>query len=150
MPSPIETILCPVDFSASSEEAARYAVMLAEAVGAAKLYFLHAHQRIVYPAPVIGGSYIDPDTLTAIEDHLRRQLTGLVGRHSAHKVEVEGELREGPPHPTIVDYAKEIGADMIVMSTHGRTGIGHLLLGSVAEKVVRTSPIPVCTVRVSE
>ncbi len=148
MPNPVTTILCPVDFSAASEEAARYAVTLAGALGAKKITFLHVYQRVTYPVPVMGGSFIDPETEEAIKEHLRRQVEGLATRHGGHAVSVVAELIEGFPHPTIVERAKELDVDLIVMSTHGRTGLGHFLLGSVAEKIIRTSPIPVCTVRV--
>ncbi|MCB9598013.1 MAG: universal stress protein [Sandaracinaceae bacterium] len=150
MTQPVTSILCPVDFSSTSEEAARYAVSLAQSVGASRITFLHVFQPPIYPLPEAAGTFLDAEAQRAIKDHFRRELEGLAMRHSGHGVEVEPKLVEGFPHPTIVDTALELGADLIVLATHGRTGLGHLLLGSVAEKVVRTSPIPVCTVRVKE
>lgn len=64
-----------------------------------------------------------------------------------HSVTVERVVREGVPHEGILKYADEAGVDLIVMGTHGRTGLDHYLIGSVAEKVVRRSPVPVLTVR---
>lgn len=146
----VSTILCPVDFSATSEEAARYAVGLAEAVGAGRIVFLHVFQPPIYPLPEAVGALLDAEAQKAIRDHFRRELEGLAGRHSGHGIEVEAKLVEGFPHPVIVETAEDVGADLIVLATHGRSGLSHLLLGSVAEKVVRTSTIPVCTVRVKE
>lgn len=146
----VRTILCPVDFSATSEEAARYAVGLAGAVGAERIVFLHVFQPPIYPLPEAAGALLDARAQKAIKDHFRRELDGLAGRHSGHGIAVEAKLVEGFPHPAIVDTAADLEADMIVLATHGRTGLSHFLLGSVAEKVVRTSPIPVCTVRVKD
>ncbi len=150
MTQPVRSIVCPVDFSATSEEAARYAVGLAEALGAERITFLHVFQPPIYPLPEAAGSFLDAQAEKAIKEHFRRELEGLASRHSAHGFEVEAKLIEGFPHPAIVDTAVELGADLIVLATHGRSGLSHLLLGSVAEKVVRTSPIPDCTVRVKE
>ncbi|WP_343123189.1 universal stress protein [Halostagnicola sp. A56] len=65
-------------------------------------------------------------------------------------VDVTSEVREGVPQETILEYADEIGADMIVLGTVGRTGLDHVLLGSVAEEIVRNSSVPVVTVQPSE
>ena len=150
MTTPVNTILCPVDFSAASEEAARYAVQLAGSLGASRLAFLHVFQRPIGPAIEVASTFIDAQAEVAIKEHLRRELEGLAKRHSAHGVEVEASLLEGIPYATIVEQAEAIEADLLVMATHGRTGLSHLLLGSVAEKVVRTSTVPVCTVRVKD
>jgi len=147
--SKLRTIVCPVDFSAASEDAARYAVDLAEKIGADKLDFIHVFQRPVHAIPEL-GYYVEASAAEQIKESLRRQLDTLARRYSAHAVEVETHLLEGVPFSGIVEHADASGADMIVMATHGRTGFTRFLLGSVAEKVVRTSSIPVCTVRVGE
>jgi len=145
----IRTIVCPVDFSPASDEAARYAVALAAKVGASRVDLVHVFQRPVYVVPEM-GYYVDANVEGPVKENLRRQLQTLALRHSAQGVELVTELLEGVPYQAVVDHAEAIGADMIVMATHGRTGLTHFLLGSVAEKVVRSSPIPVCTVRVKE
>ncbi|MBX3269410.1 MAG: universal stress protein [Sandaracinaceae bacterium] len=150
MTKPVRSILCPVDFSAASEEAARYAVSLAQALGAERITFLHVFQPPIYPVGEASHTLLDETAHAALKDHFRREVEGLAKRHGGHGIEADAKLVEGYPHPVIVDTAREIGADMIVLATHGRTGLGHFLLGSVAEKVVRTSPIPVCSVRVEE
>jgi len=148
MSKPVRTILCPVDFSATSEEAARYTIGLAEQLGATRVVFLHVFQRPVYPVSEVAGTFVDATAEEAIKESLRRQLEGLAKRYSQHDIDVDADLLEGFPYPTINDAAMDEDADLIVMATHGRTGLGHFLLGSVAEKIVRTSEIPVCTVRV--
>jgi len=150
MSQPVRMILCPVDFSSASEEAARYAVGLAERIGAKRVVFLHVFQRPVYPVSEVAGTFVDATAEEAIKESLRRQLVGLAKRHSQHGIDCDARLLEGFPYPTINDAADEEGADLIVMATHGRSGLGHFLLGSVAEKIIRTSAIPVCTVRVRD
>ena len=147
MKEKVRTIVCPVDFSSSSEEAARYAIGLAAQLGAARLDYVHVFQWPVYAVPEM-GYYVDAGVEGSIKENLRRQLQTLGRRHSAHGVEIVTDLLEGTPHQAVVDHAESIRTNLIIIGTHGRTGLTHLLLGSVAEKVVRTSPIPVCTVRV--
>ena len=142
-----DTILCPVDFSGASEEAARYGVSLADSLGATKVVFIHVYQRPIYPLPD-GTLFMDGTSEAAVKTQLRRQLEGLASRYSAHAFEAVPELHEGVPHRVITEHAADLGAALIVMATHGRTGLGHMLLGSVAEKVVRLSTVPVCTVPV--
>jgi nucleotide-binding universal stress UspA family protein len=74
-------------------------------------------------------------------------LNALVARHSTPSLRLDGHLRLGPADDELLAVAAELGATMIVVGTHGRTGAAHLLLGSVAERVVRKSPLPVLTVR---
>ena len=81
---------------------------------------------------------------------MARQLEDLAKRYGSHGVDLSTRLVDGIPYAAIVEHAQEIGADLIVMGTHGRTGIAHFLLGSTAERVVRASRIPVCTVRLPE
>lgn len=142
MPAPKE-ILVPVDYSDHSARAVRFGRDLATAFGA-RLHFVHVcpNPGIVapplVPAPVITGQ-VREASQRGFDDFLataRRDLG----------VQVEGTLREGVPHTEILSLAEEIGADLIVLGTHGRTGLGHLLLGSVAERVVRHASVPVITV----
>ncbi|MCC6877863.1 MAG: universal stress protein [Sandaracinaceae bacterium] len=139
-----ELILCPVDFSEPSEEASRFAVSLADRMGA-KVELVHVHQVPYYGLPETAAEVMMADT--AARTYAQRQLEALAARYSAHGVEVTPKILEGVPYDAIVQEAQRAGADLIVIGTHGRTGLRHLLLGSVAEKVVRTSSVPVCTVR---
>lgn len=139
----LKEILVPVDYSDHSAQAVRFGRDLATAFGA-KLHFVHVCPTAgmvappMVPVPVVTGQ-VREASQRGFDDFLdgaRRDLG----------VDVAGTLREGVPHSEILSVAREIGADLIVLGTHGRTGLGHLLLGSVAERVVRNSPVPVITV----
>ena len=158
-------VLVPTDFSAPAEQALRYALAEA-AVHHAKVTLLHVmpphtgtEVYFVAGAPRAGvgfepalegrlGASIPPRPTVVLQDHNEEALTHLRdlmrnGFHGAWEVEVA----TGPPAETIVRVAHERGADLIVMGTHGRTGLQHVLHGSVAAKVVRLAPCPVLTVR---
>lgn len=132
-------ILHPSDFSEASQAACDKAVDLARQCGA-KLTVLHAYAE---PLMAEGFAYV-PDLRPELEDAL--SLVANVGPTPA----VERVLRVGIPAETIVEYARRHNCDLIVMGTHGRTGLSHLLMGSVAEKVVRLAPCPVMVVRQQE
>ena len=138
----ITTILVPTDFSYTSDAALGYARMLAARFGAS-LHLLH-----VVDEP---GSW--SEVYAAIPD-IRDRLSADAGRRlEALAACMPTELKAtsavicGAPVPTIVRVAQSKGIDLIVMGTHGRRGMGHVLLGSVAERVVRLAPCPVLTVR---
>ena len=137
---PIHTILHPTDFSKQSEFAFQLACSLARDYGA-QLYVVH----VVTPPVVVYGEGVLPVEPEAYQAELREKLNRL---HAVEpEVRVLHRLVEGQPVDEILRLAKEIGCDLIVMGTHGRTGFGRMLMGSVAEKVVRTAPCPVVTVR---
>ncbi len=141
----IRSILCPVDFSPTSEDALRYAVSLASQLDAGEVHLLHVHQT---PAVVLpDGSTVVATGLPDIRQHASRELESLAKRYSAHGTAVVPHLAEGLPYRVIAEEAEALGVDLVVIGTHGRTGVKHALLGSVAERVIRISPVPVCTVR---
>ena len=141
----IRRIVCPVDFSEGAGSAIEYALDLAKDVGA-EVRFVHVYQIPVYALPdgaVIGG----PELAARLGVQLQTELEGLAKKYAERGVKIATHLIEGVPHVEIVRIAKELPADLIVMGTHGRGGISHLLLGSVAERGVRTSECPGLTVR---
>ncbi len=137
---PIHTILHPTDFSKESEFAFQLACSLARDYGA-DLYVLH----VVTPAVVIYGEGVLPVAPENYTEELREKLNRLHAPDDS--VHVLHRLVEGQPVDEILHLAKEIGCDLIIMGTHGRSGLGRMLMGSVAEKMVRTAPCPVVTVR---
>ncbi len=149
----IRRILCPVDFSEGSEQALRYAVELAKAVGAS-VTVLHAYETPMQWVPAgIAYDAGEPGALFDLEHQkqaLRDKLEETRANAGASGVELHATLVEGPAAQTITDQAGELQADMLVMSTHGRRGLDHLLLGSVAERVVRLAKCPVLTLRMQE
>jgi nucleotide-binding universal stress UspA family protein len=134
---PVKTILHPTDFSEPSEAAFRLACALARDHNS-RLVVLH-----VVPPPESHGEVIARRQGGGYHEDLWRLLEGL--RPVYASVTVERRLEDGAPAETIVNVAREEGADLIVLGTQGRTGLGRLLLGSVAEHVVRRAPCPVLT-----
>jgi nucleotide-binding universal stress UspA family protein len=143
----VRRILAPTDFSDASHRAVRYAAELAEKFGA-ELVLLHVVQDIalVLPDAVMPTPMPTPD-LTQLMDSARSGLTNLIGHLGLGRLNPKIEVRAGSPAAEIDAAAKDLGADLICVSTHGRTGLAHLLLGSVAEKIVRHAPCPVLVVR---
>lgn len=137
---PIRTILHPTDFSDCSEYAFRMACSLCRHYGA-RLVVVHvAPQDIVY-AGLIGGTIPGAPHLEACEEQLRESFAKEV------ETPVEVHVKEGDPASTILELADEVHADLIVMGTTGRTGLARILLGSVAEEVLRHARCPVLTVK---
>ena len=142
----IRRIVCPVDFSEYSEYALHYAVDLAKTFGA-ELKLLHVVELPFLPSYSLAGV---PDLslpVEQVEENAKERMNELLAECRKTYAKVEAELRTGAPFLEIVNYAKEAEADLIVVGTHGRTGLSHMLIGSVAEKVVRKAPCPVLSVK---
>jgi universal stress protein A len=141
----IKRILVPVDFSEPSLAALRYAVDLAR-MSKARLEIVHVVEAVTY-APII-GSAVDLDRFREEQERAaQRRLAQLAADLRRRRVRCRTELKIGAASSAIVDLAKRSSADLIVMATEGRHGVGRLLLGSVAERVVRSASCPVLTVR---
>lgn len=144
----IKRILVPVDFSDPCLQAVDYAAELGRRQNS-ELVLLHVVEPVYYPT--VGEMYgvgLDlGDVYGEIERAARVQLDRLATRLKTRRVGVRTQLSLGTAHRVIVESAKKLKADLIVMSTHGRTGLSHILIGSVAERVVRTATCPVLTVR---
>jgi len=140
----IKKILVPTDFSACSDHAAEEAIDLAAKLGA-QVTLLHAYGLPVYISPEGGQFLPNPQTLIEVGDSVRQELARLKDRVDKGGVVVDLVTEQSPAADAIVRVAEEGHYDLIVMGTHGRTGFKHLLVGSVAERVVRTSPTPVLT-----
>jgi nucleotide-binding universal stress UspA family protein len=142
----IRRILAPTDFSETSQTAVRYALDLAQKTNA-RVTLLHAYTLPVYPAGVDGAAFIP--SFTALAEPVRMaeaEIGELVARLGPTKVVLDSRTVAGPPADAIIQMARDEAFDLIVMGTHGRTGLRHLLLGSVAERVVRTATTPVLTI----
>jgi len=142
----IRRVLFPTDFSEASEAAWPYAMTLAEQFGA-EMIFLHVVPEGMGEVHFVAGFPCGhrPANMAAWgHDRLRKDL---MDKASGSGVPVTPRVREGLASWEIVKEAREAVADLIVMGTHGRTGLTHLVRGSVAETVVREAPCPVITVR---
>lgn len=135
----IQRILCPVDFSSASSKALDVAIEYANAFGA-EIHAIHVYQLSAYASP---ASELARD----LERQVRAELDAFVATFASRGVPIKTGLRLGIPYVEIVDAARDAGAQLIVMGTTGKTGLQHLLLGSVAERVVRMSDVPVLSVR---
>jgi nucleotide-binding universal stress UspA family protein len=141
----LKKILVPTDFSECSEAAVRYGRALAAAFGAS-LHLLHVVQD-PYTQPWAAEAFPAPlgDLLEQWQTQARARLAELVPEPERAATMVAVQV--GSPFFEVVRYAEEQGIDLIVIGTHGRGPLGHVLLGSVAERVVRKAPCPVLTVR---
>ncbi|MFQ5863319.1 MAG: universal stress protein [Candidatus Brocadiales bacterium] len=139
----IKVILCPIDYSKGSLAALDYAVHFALRE-AAKLCLVHVID-VRYLEGYTPSEVANPDSETI--NRMKEELGKRVPEEVRKKVGVETIVTVGIPVVEIINAAKEKGADVIIMGTHGRTGIAHVIMGSVAENVVRRSPCPVLTVR---
>ncbi len=145
--SPLKRILVPIDFSAASKNALNYALPFAKTFGA-ELILVHVVEPTVYPADFsfghVGFPNIEEELLKQSEVELSR-LAQQAGKH----VPTRSYVRTGKAFLEITRVAEEEGADLIIIATHGYTGVEHILFGSTTEKVVRKSPCAVLTVRTS-
>lgn len=140
-----DTILVPTDGSSAVVEAVERAVDLAER------YDATVHALYVVDSSAYGT--LDTSTsvvVDALEDEGETAVNYVADEAEAAGVPVETAVVTGTPHRTIMDYVDDHDVDMVVMGTHGRRGFDRFLLGSVTEKVVRTAPVPVLTVRVPD
>lgn len=153
----IHTILIPVDFSEADKRACKYGVGIAEGLEKARQAGALPGDPIVvevfhcYEIPAVkgpdGSVLVDSDTETEIMEDAKKRLSAFIGSYADREVTLRTEARQGPPAETILERAKEIGANLIVMGTHGRKGLARFFLGSVAEQVLRSSTVPVLTLR---
>lgn len=141
-----QKILWPTDFSECSQHALAVACEIAARYGA-ELHLLNVLQDLDAIAPEGGGGFaLFEDWLPKLRELAEQKLAELPGPAGAG-LKVVRATRPGAPINEVLKYADEIKADLIVIGTHGRTGLLHLLMGSVAENIVRYSPHSVLTVR---
>ena len=143
---PIRRILFPTDFSEYAEHAWSYALTFAQEFGA-EVHLLH----VVAPPPRLTEAYavnFDPEKMVkALTEEANASMDRTVEAAKSWGLIFRREVRVGVDFREIIDYVTKQDIDLIVMATHGRTGLAHALLGSVAEKVVRKSPCPVLTIK---
>jgi len=143
---PINRILVPVDFSGHAQKALAHAAQLAGLYGA-ELQVLHVIQEIVHPAFYVGGRTSIFEFMPQVESESTKHIQELIDEIVPKDIPYGIYLREGHPTQEIVNFIEHHKSDLVVIATHGLTGIEHFLLGSVAEKVVRLAPVPVFTVK---
>jgi len=139
----LEKILFPTDFSDASHNAKRYAISFAKVFGA-RLYVLTVNQLInmAFLDPLIIHD-LDENRESAVQENLEQLRVEIANQG----VEVIAEVRKGSSSLEVISFAQEKEIDLIIMGTHGWSGLDHVLMGSTAEVVVRRAPCPVLTVR---
>ncbi|MBI5463624.1 MAG: universal stress protein [Ignavibacteriales bacterium] len=142
-------ILVPIDFSEHARHALRYAISFASRFGAS-LDLLYVVEPAVYPADFSLGQVGFPE----VEEEMRKrgveELANIVRKEIGKGLHTRTTVRVGKPFFEINQFAAEREMDLIIIATHGHTGIEHVLFGSTAEKVVRKAPCPVLVVRSGE
>jgi universal stress protein A len=143
----LKRILLPTDFSEYSAAARKYACAFADQFQA-ELHLLHVIQDLAPLVPEPGAALAPPiDYLREIEQNAQAMLARALDAEWSVGKQITRVVRQGPPFLEIIRYAREANIDLIVLGTHGRSGLAHVLMGSVAEKVVRKAPCPVLSVR---
>jgi universal stress protein A len=142
--------LVPIDFSQHSEKTIEYAIQLAALTGA-RIRLLHVFLIPDYPAVFYQGLYVEHEAVKIHVETAKRealaQLSLVADQIHAKGLEAESILRVGNPYEEIVNAAKEFGVDLIVIGSHGFAGLGRLLLGSTADRVLQYAPCPVLVVK---
>jgi nucleotide-binding universal stress UspA family protein len=142
----LKKILCPTDFSEYSLYALDYGVSFAQQYKA-KLYLLHVVDVFLHD-PAYFAPYIpDRAMFKGYEENARSKLDEIIKKKVHKGIKTEAIVKEGRAFVEIVKAAKDEGIDMIVIGTHGRTGLSHAMFGSTAEKVVRKAPCPVLSIK---
>ena len=139
-----DTVLFPTDGSDTATEAAAHAIDLADRHDAT-LHVLYVvdHERVSRMAPKLGTDHIKE----TLQQEGERATSEIADQAANAGLETTTSLREGAPADIITSYAETVDADAVVMGTNGRTGMDRLLLGSVAERVIQTTELPVMTVK---
>lgn len=143
----IDKIIFPTDFSDHSNYAFKYALSFAKEYGA-ELVMLHVVEDVQYLANAYMFDVPMMPSFADMEGNRSKEMDEFIEREVADStIKIEKSIRHGRPFVEIIQAARELDADLIVIATHGRGGFEHLLFGSTAEKVVRKAPCPVLSIR---
>ncbi|MBI1806717.1 MAG: universal stress protein [Ignavibacteria bacterium] len=142
----LQRILVPIDFSQYSKNALQYAISMAKQF-TAELILIYVVEPTVYPADFSFGQVALPTIENELRERGKEELEELIKTHIASALPARAMVRDGKPFLEIINAAAEENVDLIVIATHGHTGVEHLLFGGTAEKVVRKAPCPVLVVR---
>jgi universal stress protein A len=148
----LRKILVPVDYSACSRAALEHAAMLAKSFNATiDLLYVWEAPAFIAPEAMVGAAGTTQTLAQLASDQAQAAMREFVAQARTDGIQIANtRVEQGDPSHTIVTVAERDGYDLVAMGTHGRSGFAHLLLGSVAEKVVRRSTRPVLTVRTGE
>jgi nucleotide-binding universal stress UspA family protein len=145
----LQRILVPIDFSEHSKNALKYAIPFAEQFHAS-IDLIYVVEPTIYPADFSFGQIGFPNVEEELRSRGSNELEKLVKNEIAKRVSAKKVVRTGKPFYEINQYAEERNIDLIIIATHGHSGVEHILFGSTAEKVVRKAACPVLVVRAGE
>lgn len=146
METTIKKVLVPIDFSDYSKSALKYAVNFAKTFNA-EIILVYVVEPVIYPPDFSMGQIAMPSITTEWDDRAKDELQKLAKSEINEIANVKTIIKTGKPFVEIIETAKEENIDLIIIATHGHSGVEHILFGSTAEKVVRKAPCPVLTLR---
>ena len=142
----INKILVPIDFSDYSKSALKYAVNFAKKFDA-EIFLIYVVEPVIYPPDFSMGQIAIPSVNAEWDERAKSELQNLAKKEIPDGVKVKTIVKTGKPFLEIIETASEEDVDLIIIATHGHSGVEHILFGSTAEKVVRKAPCPVLTLR---
>jgi nucleotide-binding universal stress UspA family protein len=142
----IKKILVPIDFSDYSKSSLKYAVSFAT-IFKAEIILVYVVEPVIYPPDFSMGQIAIPSVNPEWDIKAKEELEKLARAEIPEGIKVSFVIKTGKPFLEIIDTAAEENADIIIIATHGHSGVEHILFGSTAEKVVRKAPCPVLTLR---
>ncbi len=142
----IRSILVPIDFSVHSKNALKYAVPMARQFGAS-LHLIYVVEPTIYPADLGFGQVVLPGVEEELRQKGAKELQVLIEREIGNRVRATSSVRTGNPHHEILNEAEDLDIDLIIVATHGHTGVEHMIFGSTADRLVRHARCPVLTIR---
>jgi universal stress protein A len=148
-PITLRKILVPIDFSDYSKKALHYAVPFARQFNA-RIYLLYVVEPTIYPADFSFGQIGMPNVENELRMKGEQELQELIKNEIKGAVPSEALVKVGLPFVEVVSFAKDEKIELIIVATHGHSGVEHVLFGSTAEKIVRKAPCPVLVVRSDE
>jgi len=146
MEAEIKRVLVPIDFSDYSKNSLKYAVKLVNSFNA-DLFLVYVVEPIIYPPDFSMGQIAIPSIDAEIDKRAYDELLSLAKTEIPTEVKCKCIIKTGKPFLEIIETANEEDIDLIIIASHGHTGVEHILFGSTAEKVVRKAPCPVLTLR---
>ncbi len=142
----IKKVLVPIDFSDYSKSALKYAVNFAKSFSA-EIVLVYVVEPVIYPPDFSMGQIAMPSMNSEWDERAKEELQKLAKSEIPGESIVKTIIKTGKPFVEIIETAKEENIDLIIIATHGHSGVEHILFGSTAEKVVRKAPCPVLTLR---
>jgi universal stress protein A len=142
----INKVLVPIDFSDYSKNALKYAVNFAKHFNA-EMILIYVVEPIIYPSDFSMGQIAVPTINMEMDKRASEELEKLANKEISKDLRVKTLVKTGKPFIEIIETASQENVDIVIISTHGHSGVEHILFGSTAEKVVRKAPCPVLTIR---